>query len=210
MTTRAEGRAAAERLVDVSRETWERLDRLVAALDKWQATTNLVAPNTLDTVWTRHVADSVQLVALAPGAPKAWVDLGSGGGFPGLVVAAMIGDETRVHLVESNGKKAAFLREGARAIGVRVEVHAARAEDVVGTLDADVVSARALAPLETLVRLAAPLLKSGSVGLFPKGREAEAELTVTAKSWRLDASLHPSLTEPEARIVRIDSFLGPR
>lgn len=210
MSAREDDRAAAERLVDVSRETWARLDAYVALLDKWQATTNLVAPATLEAVWTRHVADSAQLVALAPESAKVWVDLGSGGGFPGLVVAAMLHGRARVHLVESVAKKAAFLREAARAMGVAVDVHAARAEAVVAGMTADVVSARALAPLVDLVRLAAPLLKTGAVGLFPKGREAEAELTVTARCWTVEVSLHPSLTEPDARIVRIDQLLGPR
>jgi 16S rRNA (guanine527-N7)-methyltransferase len=203
-------RQAAERLIDVSRETWARLETLVATLDRWQATTNLVAPNTLNAVWTRHVADGAQLVPLAPPAPARWVDLGSGGGFPGLVVAAMLAGRTEVHLVESNGKKAAFLREAARAMGVAATVHAARAERALGCLSADVVSARALAPLPVLVALAEPLLKTGAVGLFPKGREAVAELTETEKSWRFNASLHPSLTDPDARIVRIDRFDGRR
>ncbi|MFC3691480.1 16S rRNA (guanine(527)-N(7))-methyltransferase RsmG [Chenggangzhangella methanolivorans] len=197
--------------MNVSRETWARLDAYVALLDKWQATTNLVAPSTLEAVWTRHVADSAQIMTLAPAHATVWVDFGSGAGFPGLVVAALRPD-IRVHLVESNGKKAAFLREAARAMGVEALVHGARAEAIAGSAvtSADVVSARALAPLADLVRLAAPLLKTGAVGLFPKGREAEAELTVTAKSWNVEASLHPSLTEPDARIVRIDRFLGPR
>jgi len=210
VTDHSPDRAAAERLMTVSRETWDRLDALVALLRRWQATTNLVAPTTLDHVWTRHVADSAQLVALAPAPPKAWIDLGSGGGFPGLVVAAMLGDGAQVHLVESTAKKAAFLREAARAMGVSVTVHAARIEDVVEDLRADVVSARALAPLSDLVRLAAPLLKTGAVGLFPKGREAAAELTVTAKSWTVETSLHMSLTDPDARIVRVDRFVGAR
>jgi 16S rRNA (guanine527-N7)-methyltransferase len=209
VTPRQADRRAAERLIDVPRETWDRFDRLVAALDRWQATTNLVAPATLDAVWTRHVADGAQLFALAP-AFRRWVDLGSGGGFPGLVIAAMA-EGAEVHLVESNGKKAAFLREAARAMGVAVTVHAARVEAaLLEGLTADVVSARALAPLETLVGLAEPLLKTGAAGLFPKGREAVAELTEAEKSWRFSASLHQSLTDSDARIVRIDRFDGRR
>ncbi len=211
MNPREADRAAAERIINVSRETWGRLERLVAALDRWQATTNLVASSTLEAVWTRHIVDSAQLVALAPDAATVWVDFGSGAGFPGLVVAAQRPD-MRFHLVESNGKKAAFLREAARAMGVEVLIHGARVEAVVGSAvtSADVVSARALAPLDDLVRMAAPLLKTGAIGLFPKGREAQSELTVTAKSWTVETSLHPSLTEPDARIVRIERFLGPR
>ena len=205
---RAADRLDAERLIDVSRETWGRLEALVAALDRWQAKTNLVAPNTLDHVWSRHVADSAQLVALAPPDCRTWVDIGSGGGFPGLVVAAMLAG-AEVHLVESNGKKAAFLREAARAMGVAAKVHAARAEDALAGIDAQVISARALAPLGGLLGLAGPLLKTGAIGLFPKGREASLELTEAAKSWKFNASLHPSLTDQDARIIRVETFDGP-
>ena len=209
---RAEDRAAAERLVDVSRETWARLERLVEALDHWQAKTNLVSPATLPVIWTRHVADSLQLLRLAPAQVSAWVDIGSGGGFPGLVVAAALAPEGEVHLVESNLKKAAFLREAARGLGGSARVHADRAEKVLGraVTEADVISARALAPLAQLLDLASPLLKTGAIGLFPKGKEAEAELTEAQESWRFKASLHPSLTDPAACIVRIDAFEGPR
>lgn len=211
MSLRDADRAEAERLVDVSRETWARLERLVETLDHWQATTNLVAPSTLDAVWTRHVADSAQLARLVPETASVWVDIGSGAGFPGLVVAAMRPD-MRVHLVESNAKKAAFLRAAARAMDLDVMVHGARAEAVIGAAlkSADVVSARALASLTELLGLAAQLLKTGAVGLFPKGREAVAELTEAKKSWRFEASLSPSLTDREARIVRVESFAGPR
>ncbi len=211
MTPPLSGRAEAERLVDVSRETWDRLDRLVAALERWQSTTNLVAPDTLAQVWTRHVADSLQLLPLAPRA-EVWVDLGSGGGFPGLVVAAALAGRTAVHLLESNAKKAAFLREAARLMDVPVVVRAERAEAVLARDPpvAEVVSARALAPLDRLLGLAAPLLKTGAVGLFPKGREASAELTRARESWRFEATLHPSVTEAEARVVRVERFDGPR
>lgn len=211
MSPRDADRQAAERSVNVSRETWARLERFVALLDKWQAVTNLVAPSTLDAVWTRHVADSAQLPRLALENAAIWIDIGSGGGFPGLVVAAMR-PNMQVHLVESVAKKAAFLREAARAMGLDVMVHAARAETILGVEvpSADVISARALAPLSDLVALSAPLLKTGAVGLFPKGRDAAAELTVTEKSWRFTGSLHRSLTDEDASIVRIDRFEGRR
>jgi 16S rRNA (guanine527-N7)-methyltransferase len=204
-------RRKAEQLVDVSRETWARLERLVETLDRWQAKTNLVSPATLPFVWTRHVADSLQLAGLAPRACATWVDLGAGGGFPALPIAAVRTDCV-VHLVESNAKKAAFLREAARAMGAGAVVHAARAEEIAGRTvpEAQVVSARALAPLHVLIELAAPLLKTGAIGLFPKGREAATELTVAEESWRFKASLHQSLTDPEARIVRIEQFEGRR
>lgn len=209
MTGRDDDRRAAKKLIDVSRETWARLDILVATLDRWQPRINLVSPASLEAVWTRHVADSAQIAALAPDAAASWVDLGSGAGFPGLVVAALR-PRCKVHLVDSNQKKAAFLREAARAMGVDVAVHAVRAEQAIGGAAAgcDVVSARALAPLDDLLGLAAPLLKTGAIGLFPKGQDASAELTAAMKRWRFNASLHPSLTEPDARIVRVDSFEG--
>jgi len=205
---RAADRANAQALVDVSRETWARLGQLVSMLDRWQGTMNLVAPNTLAEVWTRHVADGAQLVALAPKDVKTWVDLGSGAGFPGLVAAALLAGKAHVHLVESNLKKAAFLREAARAMGVSVTVHAVRAEAVVGSVipHADVVSARALASLSELLTLAAPLLKSGAIGLFPKGEKAELELTQASESWKVKTSFHPSRTDPAARIVRVESL----
>ncbi|WP_378776559.1 16S rRNA (guanine(527)-N(7))-methyltransferase RsmG [Methylopila musalis] len=205
---RAADRAAAARLMDVSRETWTRLDALVAALDRWQAKTNLVAPTTLAQVWTRHVADSAQLVELAPKDARVWVDLGSGGGFPGLVVAARLAGRTDVHLVESNLKKAAFLREAARAMGVAVTVHAVRAEAALGGAlpRADVVSARALASLSDLLRLAAPLLKTGAVGLFPKGEKAADELTQAQESWNINASFHSSRTDPAASVIRVEGL----
>src|SRR5947208_12648763 len=129
-----DGRARAALLLNgsVSRETWPRLDGLVELLLKWQDTTNLIAPSTIAEIWTRHIADSGQLLALAPAA-RAWVDLGSGGGFPGLVIACAMADHQggMVHLVESNQKKSAFLRETARVLGIPAIVHAERIEDFV-------------------------------------------------------------------------------
>jgi 16S rRNA (guanine527-N7)-methyltransferase len=202
----ARDRARAMALIGgiVSRETWARLDGLVALLLKWQVFTNLVAPSTLAEIWTRHIADSVQLLTIVPDA-RAWVDLGSGGGFPGLVVACAMADHPggKVDLVESSQKKSAFLREAARTLSVPAIVHARRIEDFVSASvqSFDVVTARALAPLDRLLDYAAPLLKTGAIGLFPKGRDAEAELTATSKSWTMDAQLVPSVTDPQARIV---------
>jgi 16S rRNA (guanine527-N7)-methyltransferase len=202
----ARDRARAVALVGstVSRETWARLDGLVALLLKWQAATNLIAPSTLSEIWTRHVADSAQLLRIVPNA-RAWVDLGSGGGFPGLVIACAMADhpDAKIDLVESNQKKSAFLREVARILSVPAIVHARRIEDFVGatTQSFDVVTARALAPLDRLMDYAGPLLKTGAIGLFPKGQDAESELTAASKSWTMDAQLVPSVTDPQARIV---------
>ncbi|MEX2033993.1 MAG: 16S rRNA (guanine(527)-N(7))-methyltransferase RsmG [Xanthobacteraceae bacterium] len=200
----AADRARALALVPVSRETAARLDRFVELLLQWQNKSNLIAPSTIPTIWTRHIADSLQLLALAPDA-KCWVDLGAGAGFPGLVIACAFADEAgaRVHLVESNAKKAAFLREAARCVGAPALVHAVRIEDFVKNFEErpDVVSARALAPLEVLLELAHPLLKTGAKGLFPKGQDVDAELTRASKCWSMDVELVPSKTNSRARIV---------
>jgi 16S rRNA (guanine527-N7)-methyltransferase len=202
----ADNRAAALALTPVSRETLARLDRFVAALLTWQRRINLIAPASVRELWTRHVADSLQLLALAPAA-RVWVDLGSGGGFPGLAIACALAETpgVRVHLIESNGKKAAFLREAVRLTGAVAIVHQARIEQMMTTLDepADVVTARALAPLADLLALSEPLLKTGAQALFPKGQDVEAELTQAAKYWNIEAALMPSLTDPRGRIVSV-------
>lgn len=203
-------RTTAQKLFpDVSRETWVRLDVLVAQLVKWQKTINLVAPKTLPDVWMRHVADSLQVAALIPPGAKIVVDLGSGGGFPGLVIAAALADRegAEIHLVESDQRKAAFLREAARAMGVPARVHNARIESALENWPhgADVVTARALAPLKDLIGLAEPLLKAGTPGIFPKGRESLEELAEAERNWAFHADLTPSLTGPEARVVVVSS-----
>ena len=200
----AADRARALEMVPVSRETAVRLDRFVEHLLQVAPHLNLIARSTLPTVWTRHVADSLQLLALAPDA-KCWIDLGSGAGFPGLVIACALADRAgaTVHLVESIGKKAAFLREAVNLLQVPAVVHAVRIEDFGKNfkLRPDVVTARALAPLDELLKLAQPLLKTGALGLFPKGQDVEGELTRASKYWNIDAELVPSKTSPEGRIV---------
>ena len=200
----AADRSRALALTPVSRETLERLERFVAVLLAWQQHTNLIAASTEPTLWTRHIADSLQLLRLAPQA-RIWVDLGSGGGFPGLVIACALADMpgAHVHLVESSTKKATFLREAVHAAGAPAEVHAVRIEDFVENLTAsvDVVTARALAPLAGLLAATYPLLKTGTLGLFPKGQYVDAELTEAAKCWSIQSSLAPSLTDPKAKIV---------
>ncbi len=200
----ADDRARALALTPVSRETAGRLDAFVALLLRWQATTNLVAPSTLPQLWTRHVADSLQLISLAPDA-RVWADLGSGGGFPGLVIAcALAGTGATVHLVESNAKKAAFLREAARVTGAPALVHAVRIEDFLKSPPpVDVVTARALAPLPTLLGYIAPLMNEGTQALLMKGQDVGLELTEASKYWRVDAKLVPSVTDTGARIVVI-------
>ena len=179
-------------------------------LTRWQAVKNLVGRGTLDRIWTRHIADSLQLLDLAGG--ERWVDLGSGAGFPGLVLGIAALEERpgmHVDLVESNARKCAFLRHMARVTRAAVTVHQARLEDLLGQLPPmDVVTARALAPLSDLIGWSEQLLKTGTTGLFPKGRDADVELTEARKSWRFDADVIPSLTDSDARIVRIRSLHG--
>ena len=199
-------RARALALVPVSRETVARLDRFAALLLDWHGRMNLIAASTVPTLWTRHIADSLQLLAIAPQARK-WADLGSGGGFPGLPIACALAEQNsaEVHLIESNKKKAAFLREAVRVTGAPAVVHAERVADFAqasrGELDA--VTARALAPLPELLSIAYPLLKRGVLGLFPKGQDVEAELTQATKCWTIQASLVPSRTDPKSRVVVI-------
>jgi 16S rRNA (guanine527-N7)-methyltransferase len=200
----AADRAHALALTSVSRETLDRLDRYVAVLLHWQRQINLIAPSTERNLWTRHVADSLQLLALAPKA-RVWADLGSGAGFPGVAIACALADvpEARIYLVETNPKKIAFLREAVRATDAPAIVHAGKIEDFV-TLPPEpieVVVARALAPLPKLLGLASPLLKNGAVGLFPKGQNAALELTEASKYWKVQTSLVESRTDPKSHIV---------
>ena len=193
-------------LTPVSREIAARLDRFAALLIEWQQRMNLIAPSTIPQIWTRHIADSLQLLDLAPEA-KIWVDLGSGAGFPGLVIACALADVPvrAVHLVESNGKKANFLREAARHIGVPATVHAVRIEDFAKNFAVrpDIVTARALAPLNATLALAHPLSKTGAQGLFLKGQDVASELTQAAKYWKFEPILVPSKTSPNSRIVSV-------
>ncbi|MBW7964108.1 16S rRNA (guanine(527)-N(7))-methyltransferase RsmG [Bradyrhizobium sp. BR 10261] len=188
---------AALKLAPVSHETEARLDRYIALLREWQAKTNLVAPSTLPNLWTRHIADSLQLVDLAPSA-KRWADLGSGGGFPGVVLACAMGGtpDARVHLVERIAKKAAFLREAVRVTTSPGVVHLAEIGDNVDRITGpvDCVTARALAPLHQLIGFAEPLMRQGAKALFPKGQDVEAELTEAAKYWIIRPQLHRSRT----------------
>jgi 16S rRNA (guanine527-N7)-methyltransferase len=199
-------KAAALALTPVSRETEARLDAYVDLLLQWQAKTNLVASSTLPNLWTRHISDSLQLLALAPDA-KTWVDLGSGGGFPGVVLACAMVDTpgVMVHLVERNARKAAFLREALRITGAAGTVHLADIGDSVDSLPSpvDCVTARAVAPLHQLVGFAEPLVGKGAKALFLKGQDVEAELTEATKYWKLTPRLHASLTG-QGWIVELD------
>jgi len=187
---------AAAGLPPVSRETGERLDRFVATLEAWQSRQSLVSRSTGEAeIWTRHIADSAQLLAVAPNARR-WLDLGSGGGFPGLVLAALLADSpgSTVDLVESNQRKVAFLRAANRAAGCAAVVRARRIEDVVAewTAPLDAISARALAPLPMLCTWVEPLVRDGVRAFFHKGEEFAREREDAAAHWTLDLIEHPS------------------
>lgn len=198
---------------DISRETLELLDIYANTLQHWQKTINLVAPSTLDSVWQRHFADSAQLLKLAPENVTSWVDLGSGAGFPGLVIAILIhgkrGAEAGsvVRLIESDARKAAFLGEIARRTSVAVDIVPRRIElssTQANFEPVEVVTARALAPLERLLGLAYRFFNDGTIGLFPKGRDVEREIEAARKDWQFDVRLEQSLTDPEGRIAVIE------
>ena len=176
----------------------DRLRTYAEILTKWQDKINLVGPDTVSDLWHRHMADSVQLWPLIPPSARRLVDLGSGAGFPGLVLAILgVAD---VHLVESDARKAAFLNEVIRQTKCAARVHVARAETL-NSLAADVVTARALAPLVRLLPLAIPHLVGGGICLFPKGKAAEDELTAAQKEWMMCPQQVDSLTDPHASIL---------
>ena len=190
------------RTLNVSRETTARLDALGSLLRRWTEKINLVSRGTLDLYWSRHVLDSAQLVALAP-SQGTWADLGSGGGFPGLVVA-IVADRPMI-LVESDQRKCAFLRVAARETGADVEVICARIEDV-PPMNVDVLSARALAPLPDLLAFAERHLAQGGLALFPKGRNSDQEIADALAKWRFDCEKVPSKTDDEAVVLRIGAI----
>lgn len=205
----AADKAAALKLTPVSRETEVRLDRYVDLLMAWQAKTNLIAPSTLPQLWTRHISDSLQLLDLAPNA-RHWLDFGSGGGFPGVVLACAMAEHpgASVQLVERIAKKAAFLREALRVTGTPGSVVLADIGDYVDSLKApvDCVTARAVAPLHMLLGFAAPLVQRGAKALFLKGQDVESELTEATKYWNIQPLLHPSRTGGHGWIVELNTI----
>lgn len=195
----------------VSRETVEKLRTYEDLLRKWQKTINLVAPSTLPHIWHRHLADSAQLWTLRPHGAQTWLDLGSGAGFPGLVIAVLASEAggTTHTLIESDSRKAAFLREVARTLGVAVDILCTRIEirethAMVGEINC--VTARALAPLPRLVELAAPYFGPGTVGLFSKGRDVAAEIEQTRQDWDFSAELSQSVTDSNGSVVMLKSL----
>jgi 16S rRNA (guanine527-N7)-methyltransferase len=188
----------------VSRETHARLARYVDLLREWNARVNLVSRLSLDDAWRRHVLDSAQLFPLIPGKARNLVDLGSGAGFPGLVLAILGAPE--VHLIESDVRKCAFLREAARVTETAVAIHACRIE-AMAPLPADVITARALAPLADLLDLAAPFLQPHTMCVFLKGKSAAEELRQARGRWQMKDSIVPSRTDPDASVIIIQQVV---
>ncbi len=191
---------------DVSRETGDQLEIYHDLLVKWQKVQNLVAPATLDHVWSRHFADSAQLLPLLDDAGCV-VDMGSGAGFPGLVLALLKADQDfNVHLIEANGRKCVFLKDVARATGANVEIHNCRIEEFANesTIPSiDVVTARALKPLHLLLDLGSFAFSRGAMGLFLKGKTFASEIEDAGKNWEFEALNFASQTDVDGRIVKI-------
>ncbi|MGP9788751.1 16S rRNA (guanine(527)-N(7))-methyltransferase RsmG [Roseinatronobacter sp. NSM] len=191
--------------IPVSRETLDRLDGFVRLLTKWNSKINLVAPATIPNLWQRHIEDSAQVFALAPKDARHWVDLGSGGGLPGVVCAILATEhmpECRFTLVESDKRKSAFLMVAARELALQIDVLPIRAEDV-PVQNAEIVSARALAPLPQLLAWVDRHLADGGIALLPKGKTWEEELATARVDWMFKLVSHISQTDPAARLLAI-------
>lgn len=189
----------------VSRETLGKLEILVNELARWNARINLVSRRTLGDVWSRHILDSAQLIDFAPPGAEAWVDLGSGAGFPGLVVAAMaqeVRHKMSVTLIESDARKCAFLAAASRAMDIVVTIENRRIEQPPSRLY-DVISARALAPLSVLIPLSEPYMAADAVALFPKGEAVDRELTEASMARHIDVLRTPSKSDPHGVILTI-------
>ena len=193
----------AVRLIGAAPESAARLSTYVDLLAKWNAKINLVGPNTLDDSWRRHILDSGQLLRYLPETPGVLIDLGSGAGLPGLILAIL--SPWQVHLIESDSRKCVFLREAARLTGTNVTIHNTRIE-AAPEIRADVVTARALAPLDKLLPMAARFLKPDGRAVFLKGARWAEELTDAQKSWHMSVSDYPSRTDPAARILFLEQL----
>ncbi|CDX35482.1 Ribosomal RNA small subunit methyltransferase G [Mesorhizobium sp. SOD10] len=193
----------------VSRETFERLQAFEQLFLKWNRSINLAAPSTLDDVWRRHILDSAQLARIAPAATR-WVDLGSGGGFPGLVLGFLLAERAgaSIDLVESNRKKASFLQSVIGQFNLPARVLARRIGDSYPLVSApEIVTARALAALPDLLDLAAPWLTKGARALFHKGRDYRAEVEESTHRWTFDLVEHSSMTDPHGVILEVTDLL---
>ena len=185
------------------------LERLLRLLTDWNGRMNLVSAGSLGAFWPRHVFDSAQLLPLAPEA-RTWVDIGAGAGFPGLVLAILLkgAPGARIHLVESQAKRCRFLAEAVEALALPAEVHNARAEDL--ALEADIVTARAVAPLGRLLSFARPFFAKGAVGLFFKSEGVEVEIVEARQAWRFTCDVSPSLSDPRGRVLKLEGLARAR
>ena len=191
----------------VSRETYERLVAFESVFQRWSRRINLAAPSTLNDLWERHILDSAQLLRLAPEALR-WLDVGSGGGFPGAVMAILLADKPGAegHLVESNRKKAAFLIAALNEVGVFPRVHAKRIEDCYDVVPTpQIVTARALAALPLLIELTEPWLRTGARALFHKGRDYQREVEESGNTWRFDLIEHEDKVDAAAIILEVSN-----
>jgi len=192
---------------NVSRESIARLELLHDLLLNWQVHINLIGPSTTVEVWNRHILDGLQLLPLLPKKTKAIADLGSGGGFPGLVLAAT--QPATVHMFESNGKKIAFLQEALRQMKVPGQAHRMRLDpglDPNILPKVDVVTARAFAPMSPLLGMAKPFFGTETIGLFHKGQDVNTELTEAAKAWRIRVKKHPSMTDSKSYVLEVEEI----
>jgi 16S rRNA (guanine527-N7)-methyltransferase len=191
--------------LDVSRETLAALEAFAALVKRWNPAINLVSKATLPDIWNRHIIDSAQLFELCPPGAKLWLDIGSGGGFPGIFIAALARElrpELKVMLVESDLRKATFLRESCRTLGLDVDIQSKRIESL-PSAGADVLSARALAPLTALLAFADRHLVRSGVALFPKGSQYESEVAEARKTWSFDLKLVQSQSDSKSAILEI-------
>ena len=191
-------------LVPVSRETLARLEAYAGLLTQWSARTNLVGRDTLPDLWRRHILDSAQLCPLIPASARSLIDLGSGAGFPGLVLAIL--GVPSIELVEADSRRCAFLREAVRITGANVAIRACRIQGV-PPHPVDVVTARACAPLDRLLDLAEPFLGPDTLCLFPKGQRFEEELTVAREGWTMSVSVEQSLSDRRGVILRLQQVV---
>lgn len=196
---------------DVSRETQERLEEFAGLVQKWSPRINLVSKSTLDDIWTRHIVDSSQIVCCVDGLDmKSWSDLGSGGGFPGIVASALclqIAPDCKFDLVESDLRKVAFLRTAIRELGLgsTTKVHTKRIEEM-NSLGSDILSARALSGLPRLLEFSQLHLNASGTALFMKGRQYQSELTEARQTWLFDCQEIQSITDPESMILKIENI----
>lgn len=188
--------------LNVSRETAQKLATLSELTLKWTAKINLISRNTVQDIQNRHIRDSAQLFMLSQDSWSTWTDMGSGGGYPGLVIAILADGPQKVSLIESDRRKCSFLRSAVRELDLRAEVLNTRIERA-DLPQSDIVSARALAPLDKLLAYAHPMLRMDGIALFPKGRGYLEEISVARKNWDFEHDALPSITSPDARILRL-------